>query len=344
MVTKILVNQTAFLGDLLLSTPLLKQLRKQFPDAQIYLVCRKGLGSTMKELKLVDHFFEIAKGEAKSYRKTLFEISGIRFDLVLSPHESFRSATFISRIQANKKIGFKKWWNFLFYDFRVQKNFSQPEAIRQLSLLMPIWPELKEKIKTISPIPDWASMVVPLPLEIKTLRERWNIKSDHVCLFPGSVWGTKKWTREGYRKTGQHFSEKGKLVLIMGGKGEEELCEGIAGQINGAISLAGKTSLLETAAILSEAQIVVTNDSGGQHLAALSGAPTVAIFGPTIPEFGFIPWNKKSVIVETKGLNCRPCGKHGPQICPIGTHECMTRIQAEEVISKAEGLMKQAFN
>jgi heptosyltransferase-2 len=126
----------------------------------------------------------------------------------------------------------------------------------------------------------------------------------------------------------------------MGGPGEEELCEKIGQQIPGALNLAGRTSLLETTTVLSGAKLVVTNDSGGQHLAALSGVPTVAVFGPTVPEFGFIPWNKQAQVVENKTLACRPCGKHGHQICPIGTHICMTSITADQVVEKALLVLK----
>ena len=119
----------------------------------------------------------------------------------------------------------------------------------------------------------------------------------------------------------------------MGGPGEEELATRISKLIPGSLNLAGKTSPLESLQVLAQADVVVTNDSAGQHMAALVGAPTVSVFGPTVLEFGYRPWNSKAKIVERKGLACRPCGKHGHHKCPIGTHECMKKITATEVIA-----------
>jgi heptosyltransferase-2 len=87
------------------------------------------------------------------------------------------------------------------------------------------------------------------------------------------------------------------------------------------------------------AELVVTNDSAGQHLAALAGTKTVSVFGPTVLPFGFRPWNSQAIVVERFGLSCRPCGKHGPMKCPIGTHECMKSIRSNEVYQACERLL-----
>jgi heptosyltransferase-2 len=79
----------------------------------------------------------------------------------------------------------------------------------------------------------------------------------------------------------------------------------------------------------------VCNDSGAQHLAGLVGTPTVSIFGPTVPQQGFVPWNPNVQLIENKNLKCRPCGKHGPESCPIGTHECMNSIKPDQVLSSS---------
>jgi heptosyltransferase-2 len=340
MAAKIIVNQTAFLGDLVLGAPLFKKLRELFPKSEITLVCRKGLGQSLQSMGLIDFYFEISKNDGNSYKKTLETLKTQQFDLLLSPHQSFRSALFVWQINAKKKIGFKSWWNFLFFDERITKDLGEPEAIRQMSLIENLWPEFKALRKNLSPIPPWASMVIPMPLDLTATQNQFQLPENYICLFPGSVWATKKWTEAGYINTGKYFAEKNLSVLVMGGPGEEELCEEIRQQIPGALNLAGITSLLETTTILSGARLVVTNDSGGQHLAALSGVPTVAVFGPTIPEFGFIPWSNQAQIVENKALACRPCGKHGHKTCPIGTHVCMTSITADQVIEKARLVLK----
>lgn len=357
MATKrILVIQTAFLGDLLLGVPLFKYLKSRFPGCEIALVCRKGVGSILQDLKLVDSVFEIQKKNKQSYQTALQTLSQKEFDLLLCPHESLTSALFARKIKAKMKIGFHKWWNQIFFTERIRKDLNWPESLRQMSLLSNHDPLLKTQMmefrkvdlewtkkneQLLTPVPEWASPVVSAPLPFFDLQKKYNLPSQYVCLFPGSVWATKQWTEAGFSETGLKLEEQGKQILIMGGPGEEALCTRVSAQIPMSINLAGKTSLSETLTILSRADLVITNDSAGQHLAALVQVPTVAVFGPTVLPFGYRPWNTKAIVVERNGLACRPCGKHGHQKCPIGTHECMKGIQAAEVLSAAQHFLKK---
>lgn len=352
--SKVLVIQTAFLGDLALSVPLFKNIRQQMAQVEISLVCRQGLGSFLKDLGLIHSFYEIKKKDRASYDKVIEALRPIQFDLLLSPHESWTSARLARQIRAKKKIAYAKWWNYFFFDERVKKNLGLPDSLRQLSLLQNHIPDLNRKLLAfqkmdhefqsqnpqgrLSPVPEWASPRVDVQSFVVEILSRWGLPARFVCLFPGSVWATKQWTEQGFIDTGMQLSREGHQVLIMGGTGEEELSEKIANLVPGAISLAGKTKLIETIAILSRADLVITNDSASQHLAALVETPTISIFGPTVQNFGYRPWNSRAVIVERVGLSCRPCGKHGHQRCPIGTHECMKSISAIEVLSARQSL------
>lgn len=342
--TKIIFIQTAFLGDLLLSTPTLKNMRQNFKNAEITLVCRQGIGSLFKDLGLVDQVFEIKKGDSKSYSQVKEALAKENFDFLICPHESFTSAKLASSIKASKKIAFKKWWNFLFFNERIEKRSALPEALRQLSLLENHTPNLKEKLDQYlsandQSVPDWASPKINLPTQAK------EIVGPYVCLFPGSVWATKKWTEEGFIQTGKAYLEKGFDVFIMGGPGEEAIAErvhrGIGHTDPRVKNWAGKTPLMKTMQILEKASLVVTNDSAGQHMAALLEIPTVTIFGPTVLEFGYRAWNPHSVVVENKNLKCRPCGKHGHHQCPIGTHECMKSVDARDVVAAGDELLER---
>ena len=99
------------------------------------------------------------------------------------------------------------------------------------------------------------------------------------------------------------------------------------------VNLAGKTTVRELMALLSVCGFLVTNDSGPMHIAAALGVPTLAIFGPTVPSFGYTPWGESNRIIEHPDLPCRPCDRHGPQVCPLGHHRCMTEIPASRVIA-----------
>ncbi|MGZ3768064.1 MAG: glycosyltransferase family 9 protein [Bdellovibrio sp.] len=362
-----LVVQTAFLGDLLLSIPLLKKCRELWPEHKLALVCRKGLGDFFLKTELVDQVFEIEKGESNTYSQIIKHLHYTEVDNLISPHESLRTAFFCSQIKAKHKIAFQKAWNFLVYSKRTKKNVQLPDALRQLSLLAPEDEQLakelayysqQEKPFTVSKNgrlpspPAWASMslrhkVLELADINKSLHERFNLKgfdnSKAVLIFPGSVWATKRWTEEGFINTGNVLQKKGYQVYVMGGPGEEVLAEKVAAAIPGSISLAGKTKIIESAQLIARASLVIGNDSASTHLAAVCETPLIAVFGPTILEFGYRPWSADSYIVQDENLNCRPCGKHGHKVCPIKTHACMKNISAEEVLKTAGLILKNTF-
>ncbi|MCM2281143.1 MAG: glycosyltransferase family 9 protein, partial [Bdellovibrionaceae bacterium] len=211
--------------------------------------------------------------------------------------------------------------------------------------------------RVLGEVPDWASMTVPHLSEIHQTRSapaprklselcasivaemELNTRrgSGVVFLAPGSVWPTKMWTREGYTSSARELLKMGFRVVVMGAPAERELCEGIAAE-SGADSLAGRTSLSESAEILALADVLICNDSGAMHMAAACGVPSVAVFGPTTLELGYRPWQNAARVVQ-KSMTCRPCGKHGANACPLGTHECMRSISSSDVLQNVGDLL-----
>jgi heptosyltransferase-2 len=157
-------------------------------------------------------------------------------------------------------------------------------------------------------------------------------------LAPGSVWNTKRWTPEGYAQLATTLLADGFKVLLIGAENEKSLCETVAAAAPGSVVVAGELTLWESAELMALAELVVANDSGAMHLASVSDAPTVAVFGPTVLAQGYRPWQTRARVVET-ALACRPCGKHGGDVCPIGTHACMKDISAVAVMRAATDLL-----
>ena len=124
--------QTAFLGDLLLSIPTLKQIRYWSPQSSISLVCRKGLGSLMTALGVCDDVIEVDKANKAGLGKQLKSRS---FHTVFCPHQSFSSHKLASEISAQCKLGYRRTWNASYFDKTVNRRLDWPEAIRQLSLI-----------------------------------------------------------------------------------------------------------------------------------------------------------------------------------------------------------------
>lgn len=336
--------QTAFIGDLILSIPLLKRIREKKPHAPLFVVVRRGLGQFLKDLKIIDGFFEIDKGSGRSYGELAERLATARFEWIVCPHQSIRTAFFVWRLQADVKMGYMEWWNGLVFTDRTEKNPAIPDPLRQLSLLRPVDLELSNVFRAakfeqlnetgkngiLPGLSPW--MELGHRERILEWADPFMLKAPYVCVFPGSVWATKRWTEAGFAELGRALEQQDYRVVWMGAKDEIALCASLEKQVPGSTSLAGKTSLTHTLTVLARATAVVSNDSGGQHLATLAGVPVVSVFGPTVLSLGFRPWTSQGAVVERLGLACRPCGKHGHTKCPIGTHECMTSVSAQRVL------------
>lgn len=323
-----LVIQTAFIGDLLLTIPLLKSLRETDPNIKTVLLCRKEFGGFFIHHHLVDKIVEVKKGANSNWGEVTRELLQYEFEKVISPHQSLRTAFLVFKLSAKEKIGFKKLWNFFAYNKRINWRKDLPEALRLLALVKEVnYPQ--NYLKMTTDIPEGTSLELD---GTSTARER------IVFLAPGSVWATKMWPVEGFTQVAKWFLEKGYRVKVVGTNAESHLADIIVSSTNGSENLCGKTSLPELYNLFRKGQLLVSNDSGAMHMATVAGLPVVAIFGPTVLDFGYRPWATKAAVVE-KQLSCRPCGLHGAQKCPIGTHECMRGISAQKVIDAAQSFL-----
>jgi heptosyltransferase-2 len=374
-VSEILIIQTAFLGDLLLSFPLIKEIKRIYPKAKITVLCRYRLGAILLKSGLVSRVIEVNKSGRGAWRDALQSLKNRRYDLALCPHESFRSSLIVFRLRSyiGVSIGFRHFWNSVFFSYRVDRAMELPESLRQLNLISILDAEIKKRLSLFEsqqtrsggqsasgllPVPEWASMTLDrlfyirdafrgrgelgaLSPSVKVLVKEWRLDSRRrpiAALAPGSVWNTKKWLESRYRELAAKLVAQGYDVLVHGASDERAICESIAHDLPNVRVVAGKLALWESAEMLALSDIVVCNDSGAMHMAACANVPTVSIFGPTVLEFGYRPWNNRAVVVQTE-LACRPCGAHGPQKCPIGTHACMVDISTEKVYLAVEDLI-----
>lgn len=280
---------------------------------------------------------EVKKRDDASTKKALAELRSQQWARVFSPHESFRTALWVRSFKVREfSVGFKKWWNGWAFTKRVAKPAFLPDALRQLSLLKTVNPRfelewnrdvdesllnstVRTDVQLTAKIPEWSKM---------TLRSHLG-SENKIFIAPGSVWPTKMWTKEGFRDLAKSLSRRGFQVVMVGAPSERELCESIAREA-GVESLAGKTSIPELIDVFRTGKVLVSNDSGAMHSAAVAGLPTVSIFGPTVLEFGFRPWQQDARVVQLD-LSCRPCAAHGGKKCPIKTHACMRDLPYTQV-------------
>jgi heptosyltransferase-2 len=165
-----------------------------------------------------------------------------------------------------------------------------------------------------------------------------------IAIAPGSVWGTKRWLPERFARLAVELLAKlpDAEIILTGSQDEVPLCEAIERKVSDRSrvkNLAGKTALKDLPSLFSTFDLVITNDSSPVHYASGLDLPTVAVFGATIPEFGFGPLATKSTVVQAGRLPCRPCSDHGPQSCPEGHFRCMKDVSVEQVLKACLDLL-----
>lgn len=334
---RILIIQTAFIGDVVLALPLLQILRKNFPSAKIdFMLIPKTAELLKNHPDVNDVIIFDKKGRDKGFRgiiKMVGLISQKNYDAVFIPHRHFRSAIIPFLAGIKVRVGFDRSI-FKFLYTHVVKYRQIHEIERNLSLLEPFG--IKSEVKEIPNL-------YPSEADKNYIDELLaGVKSKIICVAPGSVWATKRWLKERFAELVELLIRDGFVVALVGGTEDFELCEEIK-NVNGSeniFNFCGKLSLLQSAELLRRSILLVSNDSAPMHIAVAMRTPVVAIFGSTIPEFGFYPYGEKDRIIQVENLYCRPCGIHGRSKCPERHFNCMRLIETERVYLEVKSLIQ----
>jgi heptosyltransferase-2 len=340
-VEKILVAQTSFVGDVVLTTPLLAALRQRFPGAHIAVLCTPRGKEILAGHPAVDEIIILKKKRDGGRRSGIFEMARTLrergFTMAISPHKSLRTALILSLAGMPLRIGFRQSAGWFLYHRRVQRDALAHEVDRNLSLLRALGAEAEsaEATPRVEPAPAAREAATRLFDELGIGRD-----ATVIGINPGSVWPTKRWTAEGYAAVSAALAKKHDArIVVFGGPDDREIAERVVRLADcGAVSIAGRLSLSELAAAVDQCKVFITNDSGPMHIAAARGVPVVAIFCATTPALGFYPYASRAVVVE-KELPCRPCGDHGGLRCPLGTEDCMRLVRPEDVLLGVERLL-----
>ena len=338
VISRILIIQTAFLGDVILCTPLIKAARKLFPNSFISFLL---IPETKNVLENNPHLNEILvydkRGKEKGLKNFIKQVRRIKkkdFDLAIIPHRYIRSALLAYLAGIPQRIGFDKGTGSFLFTHKVTYQNDLHEVDRNLRLVKDFSHDLSDGAPELFPSPEDFSYASQL-LQDAGVKENDRI----VGIAPGSVWATKRWLPERFAQVSDLLTkEAGSKVVFLGSKQDERLCLEIATFMEKQpVILAGKTNILQSAAVISKCQVILSNDSAPVHIASAMKRPVVAIFGSTIPEFGFGPYGEDYTIIEKK-MECRPCGIHGKNRCPKKHFRCMTEITTREVF---EALLTQ---
>ncbi|MGL4977389.1 MAG: glycosyltransferase family 9 protein, partial [Cetobacterium sp.] len=257
------------------------------------------------------------------------------FNLVLTPHRYLRSSILSWLTISPKRVGYDTASGAMLFTNKIKYDKTKHEVEKLLSFVDGDLPkDLNEK---------YPIELYPSKKDIQKIDEIWKANNlfhrDVVVIAPGSKWFTKKWPLEYFNKVIDLLVANNKSVVVIGGK--EEMFLNVH-KSSGVLDLRGKTTLLELAEVIKRSKVVLTNDSSPIHIAsAFKNTKIIALFGPTVKEFGFFPWSQNSEVLEVSNLDCRPCGIHGGNKCPKGHFKCMLDIKPEEVSYKILAALKR---
>ncbi len=249
-----------------------------------------------------------------------------QYECAYLPHRSLRTALAAWLARIPQRVGFDDGWRSLYTD--VRRRPTQGHEIDRVLALAGV------TVHRIRP-----SLHVPLADRAATegfLREH-GIRERFVALAPGSIWGSKRWPY--YRELAERLARSVGIVVVGGPEDAglaAEITAAVARSGGHAVSGCGRLTIRQSAEAIRRAAVLVTNDSAPLHFAQAVDTPTVAIFGSTVPSFGFGPRGPRDRVVQLDGLACRPCSAHGPPSCPLGHHLCMKSLSVQDVLQAIE--------
>ncbi|WP_448518067.1 glycosyltransferase family 9 protein [Rhodoflexus sp.] len=326
MPQRLLIIQTAFIGDVILATALVEKIYRHFQgQVEIDFLLRKGNESLLEAHPHI-HRLWVWDKQAGKYRNMWRLISQLRkqgYSHAINVQRFAASGIFTIFCGAKETIGFAKNPMSAFFTRSYPHPFGdgthETERNQQL-------------ISTLTDATPAKPRLYPLPKHYEQAATFG--QTPYVCIAPASVWFTKQFAVDKW------IELIGKIpadvqILLLGGKDDSALCEQISRQAGHpkVQNLAGKLGLLASAALMQGAQMNYVNDSAPMHLASAVNAPVCAIYCSTVPEFGYGPLSDKKFIIQTaEKLDCRPCGMHGHSSCPKGHFKCATTISSDEII------------
>lgn len=313
------------LGDILLTTPLLRSLKNINPKTQIDFLVREEYKDILINNPNVSNLITLERNAPLSVTKNL--LIQQRYEFVIDLQNNLRSR-YLSYGLRCPKVRFKK--------LSLQKLLLVKLKINKLDNAPQIPVRYAETIENFS--------LDSKGLELHTKNQNsvnLNGLTNLIGFCPGSKHYTKMWPKDYFIELGKLVIERGYQIALFGGKDDKKTCSEIESQISNCINLCNDNDILQTAADMKMCRAVVCNDSGLMHTACALGIPVLAIFGSTVKEFGFFPYGCKSLVLENKNLSCRPCSHIGKSQCPKKHFKCMVELTPQLVFNNLKNLLRR---
>jgi heptosyltransferase-2 len=313
---KVLIIRISSLGDVLLTTPVIRGLKEKFPEKSLSFLVQDTFADAVRFNPNLENVFLYSK-EDKG-KRTIADLKSQNFDFVIDLQNNLRSKQIVKELKI-PSIKFVKPTieKFLLVHFKIN-------TLKRIKSI----PEFYAKSISENFILDESGLDFYLDDGNKATN---NAVSKRIGFCPGSQHFTKQYPVEYFIRLGKILSEKGFEIILLGGKSDREICSRIVSEIPNSRDCSNDNDLFALAREMEKCEAVICNDSGLMHLATAVRTPTAAIFGSTVKEFGFAPYKSKSIVIENNSLNCRPCSHIGKSKCPKKHFKCMLALTPEKV-------------
>lgn len=333
---KLLIIRFSSIGDIVLTTPVLRCIRRQYPDAEIHFLVKQSF----KPVIAHNPYINVIHTLDNDLNENIEALKKIRFDYIIDLHRNLRTMRVKKGLDAPSltfdKLNFRKWlyvnfkWNVMPDKSIVDRYF---EGLKKL--------QLKN---------DGQGLDYFIPDQLQTKQD--DIPMGHWTGFVGCVIGGSYFTKKFPVEKWKEFVQQCPFpIILLGGPEDRDEGNEIAATDNAKVyNACGKFNLTESADLVKRAKVIVTNDTGLMHIAAAYKKPIISLWGNTTPEMGMFPYygfnnlnqnvSNLSVLMEVKNLGCRPCSKIGYRKCPRKHFKCMNNIPVSPIVEQVKKFWK----
>jgi ADP-heptose:LPS heptosyltransferase len=311
------------IGDIVLTTPVIRSFKQQYPNAEVHFATKKQFKNLVENNPYIDKYFLLED----SLNDLINSLQSERYDFIFDLHNNLRTTiiklclgllgtTPLRNIKSFDKLNFKKW---LLVNLKINRMPDLHIVDRYMRTVEGFG--IKNDSKGLDFFIDEKNKI-PIPIE-KEQGTRF------IAFAIGGQHFTKKLPNNRIIEICKNLNQN---IILLGGKEDaqngDEIMKAVGGKV---VNMAGKLSLHESAYVLSQSEAVITHDTGLMHIAAALKKRVISIWGNTVPEFGMYPYLTDYQVVEYKNLSCRPCSKIGHTQCPKGHFKCMQELDLREI-------------
>lgn len=330
--TKVLIIRFSSIGDIVLTTPVIRAVKEQLKGAELHFLTKTSFKPVIEGNPHIDKIYAIEKRIGEVMPRLRDE----NYDFILDLHKNFRSLGVRLRLRKKTfsfpKLNFEKW---LLVRFRLNRLPDVHIVDRYFKAAGPLG---------VSNDGRGLDYYIPGNIDIDTGTIKSFLKDGYVAFVVGAKHNTKALPEE---KIINICKKLGYPAVLLGGPADHERGEKVFDAVrDDIVNLCGKFDINISASLIRQARVVITHDTGLMHIAAAFNKRIISVWGNTVPEFGMYPYlpegKGRSEILEVKGLSCRPCSKIGFDNCPKGHFKCMMEIDEDEIVRKVKEMMEDS--